>query len=156
MRRILYAAPLLLAACRPGNQAAMKGCQTMTSTADIPVTPTYDSTQVRRTASGLGILDLRVGTGATAQAGNMVSVHYTGWLTDGKEFDSSRRSGQPLNFGLGRQQVIAGWDEGIAGMQVGGRRKLIIPASLGYGPSGSGPIPPNATMIFDVELCAVR
>ena len=104
-----------------------------------------------------------MGTDPTAQPGNYVSVHYTGWLTDGTQFDSSREPRRPggspelLNFALGRQQVIDGWDEGVAGMKVGGRRKLVIPASLGYGDQGAGGvIPPGATLIFDVELCAVR
>ena len=129
----------------------------MSSTADIPVTPTVDSTQVKLTATGLGIQELREGNGRVAEAGNVVAVHYTGWLTDGSKFDSSRDRGDPLVFPLGRGQVIPGWDEGVAGMKVGGRRKLVIPARLGYGEQGAGGvIPPNATLVFDVELCGVR
>ncbi|MET0313289.1 MAG: FKBP-type peptidyl-prolyl cis-trans isomerase, partial [Hansschlegelia sp.] len=105
--------------------------------------------------------DLTVGTGAPAQAGRGVTVHYTGWLdADGKKgdkFDSSADRGQPFTFRLGVGNVIAGWDEGVAGMKVGGKRTLIIPAALGYGTEGAGGvIPPNATLIFDVELLGVK
>jgi FKBP-type peptidyl-prolyl cis-trans isomerase len=94
-----------------------------------------------------------VGTGATAAAGKTVKVHYTGWLTSGKKFDSSLDRGQPFSFPLGGGQVIKGWDEGVAGMKVGGKRQLRIPPELGYGARGAGGvIPPNATLIFDVEL----
>jgi FKBP-type peptidyl-prolyl cis-trans isomerase len=97
-----------------------------------------------------------VGTGATAVAGKPVKVHYTGWLTDGKKFDSSVDRGQPFGFTLGAGQVIKGWDEGVAGMKVGGKRQLRIPPELGYGSRGAGSvIPPNATLIFDVELLDV-
>ena len=154
--RLLYLTPFLLAACSPGQNASFQGCKTMSSTADIPVTSSVDTTKLLRTATGLGIEDLRVGTGATAQAGNVVAVHYTGWLTDGTEFDSSRRRGEVFVFPLGRQRVIAGWDEGVAGMKVGGRRKLVVPSALGYGDSPNGPIPAGATLVFDVELCGVR
>ena len=100
--------------------------------------------------------DLVVGTGPEAKKGQTVSVHYTGWLTDGKKFDSSKDHGKPFSFALGRGQVIQGWDEGVVGMKVGGRRKLIIPPALAYKDQGSPPtIPPNATLIFTVELLAV-
>ena len=155
--RLLYLTPILLAAaCSPGQNASFQGCKTMATTADIPVNSTVDTTRLRRTASGLGIDDLLVGSGPTAQAGNLVAVHYPGWLTDGTKFDSSRDRGTPYVFQLGRQQVIGGWDEGLAGMQVGGRRKLVIPPSLGYGDQANGPIPANSTLVFDVELCGVR
>ena len=109
------------------------------------------------TASGLVIEDLEVGTGETAVAGRMVSVHYTGWLTDGRKFDSSKDRNDPFAFPLGAGHVIRGWDEGVQGMKVGGARRLTIPASLGYGARGAGGvIPPNATLKFDVELLAVR
>ena len=156
MRRLLLVAPILLAACSPGQNASFQGCKTMSSTADIPVSPTVDTTRLLHTASGLGIVELRVGTGITAEPGRMVAVHYTGWLTDGSKFDSSRDRGQVYTFPLGRQQVIAGWDEGVAGMKVGGRRKLVIPPSLGYGNDANGPIPAGSTLVFDVELCGVR
>ena len=108
------------------------------------------------TASGLQYEEVRVGAGALARSGQEVTVHYTGWLLDGSKFDSSHDRGQPFTFGLGRGQVIAGWDEGVEGMQVGGMRKLTIPPQLGYGEFGAGGvIPPNATLVFEVELIGV-
>jgi FKBP-type peptidyl-prolyl cis-trans isomerase len=108
--------------------------------------------------------DVKIGEGALAVAGLTVAVHYSGWLYDeaapahkGKPFDSSRERGSPLEFPLGAGRVIRGWDEGVAGMKVGGQRTLLIPPALGYGASGAGGvIPPNATLIFDVELMAIR
>ena len=110
----------------------------------------------KMTDSGLKYDDLEEGTGTEAVAGNQVSVHYTGWLEDGTKFDSSLDRNQPFQFALGRGQVIRGWDEGVQGMKVGGKRKLIIPAQLGYGAAGAGGvIPPNATLVFEVELLEV-
>ncbi len=109
------------------------------------------------TASGLVIEDLEVGSGAEAVAGQHVQVHYTGWLTDGRKFDSSKDRNDPFVFPLGARHVIAGWDEGVQGMKVGGKRKLTIPPQLGYGARGAGGvIPPNATLVFEVELLAVK
>jgi peptidylprolyl isomerase len=113
------------------------------------------------TASGLKIIDTTVGTGATPKAGQTCVMHYTGWLyEDGKKggkFDSSVDRGQPFEFQIGVGQVIGGWDEGVASMKVGGKRTLIIPPDLGYGARGAGGvIPPNATLIFDVELLDVK
>ena len=108
------------------------------------------------TSSGLQYIDLIVGTGAPAQAGQTVTVHYTGWLENGKKFDSSVDRGQPFSFPLGAGRVIKGWDEGVQGMKVGGKRKLTIPSNLGYGARGAGGvIPPNATLIFEVQLLGV-
>jgi FKBP-type peptidyl-prolyl cis-trans isomerase len=116
-----------------------------------------DSSALTKTASGLQYQDVVAGTGQTAAPGQVAVVHYTGWLTDGTKFDSSRDRGQPFSFPLGGGQVIAGWDEGVAGMKVGGRRKLVIPPELGYGPMGSPPvIPAAATLVFDVELLELK
>ena len=107
--------------------------------------------------SGLRYQDLAVGDGALAETGMSAAVHYTGWLTDGTKFDSSVDRGQPFSFRLGAGQVIRGWDEGVRGMRVGGKRKLTIPPDLGYGAAGSGRvIPPNATLVFEVELLDVK
>ena len=98
-----------------------------------------------------------MGTGAAAAAGQHVTVHYTGWLTDGTKFDSSKDRGDPFDFPLGKGHVIKGWDEGVAGMQIGGKRKLTIPPAMGYGARGAGGvIPPNAVLVFEVELLAVE
>ena len=117
--------------------------------------------QVTEMPDGLKYTDTKIGDGATAKAGNKVSVNYTGWLYEngdkGKKFDSSLDRGQPFQFTLGAKQVIAGWDEGVAGMKVGGKRTLTIPPELGYGARGApGAIPPNSTLIFDVELLQVQ
>jgi FKBP-type peptidyl-prolyl cis-trans isomerase len=112
---------------------------------------------VPRMTDKLLIEDQQVGTGAEARAGQQVSVHYTGRLTDGTKFDSSLDRGQPFAFKLGAGMVIRGWDQGVAGMKVGGKRKLTIPPHLAYGERGfPGAIPPNATLVFDVELVGVR
>jgi FKBP-type peptidyl-prolyl cis-trans isomerase len=109
-----------------------------------------------KTVSGLQYWDIKVGTGQVAKAGDKVKVHYTGWLTTGKKFDSSVDAHQPFDFTLGAGEVIKGWDEGVAGMKVGGKRQLRIPPELGYGVDGQPPtIPQNATLIFDVQLLAV-
>ena len=120
--------------------------------------PTKVEGKGKSTSSGLQYWDLKEGTGATASAGKSVSVHYTGWLaSNGKKFDSSVDRGQPFMFQLGAGQVIKGWDEGVSGMKVGGKRQLRIPPELGYGARGAGGvIPPNATLIFDVELLAIK
>lgn len=109
------------------------------------------------TPSGLQYEDVKVGTGEPAESGKTVTVHYTGWLTNGTKFDSSKDRGQPFDFPLGGGRVIKGWDEGVKGMKVGGVRKLTIPPQLGYGARGArGVIPPNATLVFDVELLKVE
>jgi FKBP-type peptidyl-prolyl cis-trans isomerase FkpA len=120
--------------------------------------------QTRGSVDQLTVVDSKVGTGTEAVAGMKVTVHYTGWLYDetagnkhGSQFDSSRDHGEPFSFVLGAGNVIAGWDQGVAGMRVGGKRTLLIPAALGYGARGAGEdIPPNASLVFDVELLDVQ
>ena len=114
-------------------------------------------TQKYENVTELKVEDLKVGDGHEAVSGKTVSVHYTGWLTDGTKFDSSVDRGQTFSFRLGAGQVIQGWDQGVSGMKVGGKRKLHIPSNLGYGTRGAaGVIPPNATLVFDVELHDVK
>jgi|CXWL01.1.fsa_nt_gi FKBP-type peptidyl-prolyl cis-trans isomerase FkpA len=150
MMRKAIVALLSLAAFAPLAVAAES---TRTATASETKTAMQEVT----TASGLKYTELVVGTGAEAKAGQMVTVHYTGWLLDGTKFDSSVDRNDPFAFALGRGQVIRGWDEGVAGMKIGGKRKLTIPADLGYGSRGAGGvIPPNATLVFEVELLGVK
>jgi len=109
------------------------------------------------TPSGLIVEDINIGEGAAAAVGQKVTVHYTGWLTNGAKFDSSKDRNDPFVFPLGGGRVIKGWDEGVQGMKVGGKRKLTIPPALGYGARGAGSvIPPNATLVFEVELLGVN
>ena len=109
------------------------------------------------TTSGLQYQDIEIGAGSIAETGDIVSVHYTGWLESGKKFDSSLDRGDPFEFTIGAGEVIKGWEEGITGMKVGGKRRLVIPPDLSYGSSGvSGIIPPNATLIFEVELLTIE
>ena len=115
-----------------------------------------DEADYEETATGLKYYDLVEGDGASPESGQTVIVHYTGWLTDGTQFDSSLDRGQPFTFVIGQGGVIAGWDEGVATMKIGGKRQLVIPAELGYGEQGTGGIPPNATLIFEVELLGVQ
>jgi FKBP-type peptidyl-prolyl cis-trans isomerase len=116
-----------------------------------------DTAAMTKTPSGLRYQEMTPGQGKEATPGRPVSVHYTGWLPNGEKFDSSRDRNQPFGFTLGAGEVIAGWDEGVAGMKVGGRRKLVIPPDLAYGTAGAPPdIPPGATLVFDVELLDVR
>jgi len=144
--------------------AALAVTAALTGTAAL-IAPTAAMAQAAgatvTTPSGLKITDTKVGTGATPKPGQTCVMHYTGWLYEGgakgKKFDSSVDRGQPFEFPIGRRQVISGWDEGVATMKVGGKRTLIIPPELGYGARGAGGvIPPNATLIFDVELLDVK
>lgn len=112
--------------------------------------------KVITTKSGLQYEEIKVGKGASPKPNQKVSVHYTGWLTNGKKFDSSKDRGEPFEFTLGVDPVIKGWYEGVMTMRVGGKRKLIVPAKLGWGAAGDGPIPPNAVTIFEVELLKIK
>ena len=133
--------------------ATILWAQTAAPNTNAPTKVTGDAV---KTASGLQYWDIKVGTGAEAKPGNKVTVHYTGWLTSGKKFDSSVDAHQPFAFTLGKGDVIKGWDEGVTGMKVGGKRQLRIPPELAYGEAGYKTIiPPNATLIFDVQLLAV-
>ena len=145
-------AALTLAACTSSESpSAPQGKATPS------VTPASASNAPRTTASGLIIETLATGSGPAAKSGDKVNVHYTGWLTNGTKFDSSRDRNEPFNFRLGAGQVIPGWDEGVAGMQPGGKRRLTVPAQLAYGSRGAGGvIPPNAVLIFEVELLTIQ
>lgn len=151
MRRLF----LLLALALP-LVAAGCGSDSPTSIEDTTFAPALgvDLSAMTRTGSGLYYRDITVGTGATAQAGRDVGVYYQGWLASGTRFDG-RTSGAPFTFRLGTGEVIDGWDEGLVGMRVGGKRQLVIPPSLGYGAAGRGSVPPNAIMVFEVELRSV-
>ncbi|MBJ6760301.1 FKBP-type peptidyl-prolyl cis-trans isomerase [Myxococcaceae bacterium JPH2] len=140
---------------------ALPGCGSSADSGD-PTKVTYaaelgvDLTAMSRQESGLYIQDLETGTGTEAVKGKVVQVHYTGWLPDGRRFDQNTASDKPFSFTLGRRQVIDGWDEGVAGMHVGGKRRLVIPSELGYGGDGAGGIiPPDSVLVFDVELVNV-
>ena len=155
---LVITAALTLAAC--ARPAADTAPVTESVAAETPKGPHMDTFSIpdnmETTASGLKYSVDQPGTGAQAFIGQTVSVHYTGWLMDGTKFDSSRDRGAPLQFALGQGRVIRGWEEGIAGMKVGEKRTLVIPSSLGYGERGfSGLIPPNATLVFKVELVGV-
>jgi peptidylprolyl isomerase len=148
---IMMTAVLLTAGCVKHQQAAK-------SETAAPANPTATlSGGAKTTASGLQYTDKVVGTGDQPVPGQTCKMHYTGWLTNGTKFDSSLDRNEPFEFTLGVGQVIKGWDEGVGTMRVGGKRKLVIPPELGYGAKGAGGvIPPNATLIFDVELLGVR
>jgi peptidylprolyl isomerase len=132
--------------------AALQPVQLIAEASPV-TTPQEDKTIT--TPSGLQYIDLVEGTGDSPKTGQTVTVHYTGTLENGKKFDSSRDRNQPFQFKIGVGQVIKGWDEGVGSMKVGGRRQLTIPAELGYGSRGVGPIPPNSTLVFDVELLKI-
>jgi len=140
--------------------AVILACAMLAGCARPPLPAVAPANQV----AALEVTDLVVGQGAEASPGATVTVHYTGWMYDhtrpdkkGAEFDSSRKGGQPFSFALGQQQVIAGWDQGVTGMKVGGQRRLLVPSALAYGDRGAGGvIPPGATLVFDIELLGVQ
>lgn len=150
-------APLALAALLVGS-LAVAACEKVTAPLEDPASTTYAPSlnvtlaNMTRTPSGLYIQDLATGSGTVADSGYTVSTYYAGWLTDGRQFDSNRNSGQPLSFILSGGQVIKGWDEGLRGMRVGGRRRLVVPPSLGYGGRTNGRIPAGSVLVFEVDL----
>jgi peptidylprolyl isomerase len=143
------------------RRAALATTLSVAATGVIAMSEAADAQPVTTTPSGLKIIDVKVGTGPSPKPGQTCVMNYTGWLYEngkkGNKFDSSLDRNQPFSFPIGQHQVIAGWDEGVATMKVGGKRTLIIPPELGYGARGAGGvIPPNATLIFDVELLGVK
>jgi FKBP-type peptidyl-prolyl cis-trans isomerase FkpA len=168
MRRVLgFIALILLSGCtldtvrsKPLDaQTKVPGNPNIGTPEQVTFNPSLnvDLAMMARNSSGLYWKDLVVGDGAEAVTGSTAVVNYTGWLADARQFDSSKNAGQPFSFPVGRGRVIKGWDEGVAGMRVGGRRLLVIPPALGYGASGAGGvIPGNATLVFEVELLDVR
>jgi FKBP-type peptidyl-prolyl cis-trans isomerase len=155
-KRLLAAAVILAlaAAFAIAQTTAKKPAPAARPNTNAPTRVTGDGV---KTDSGLQYWEIRVGTGEVAKEGSRARVHYSGWLTTGKKFDSSVDRGTPFDFTIGNGEVIKGWEEGVAGMKVGGKRQLRIPPELGYGADGSPPtIPPNATLIFDIQLLAVQ
>jgi FKBP-type peptidyl-prolyl cis-trans isomerase len=167
---LAVATVLALSGCQQGQGGAPSAASGSSTNSSSGTTTTSTTTTTQGTATpetagpkeiamsnGLKYVDLKVGDGTIAESGSSVTVHYTGWLTDGTKFDSSVDSGKPFTFRIDAGQVIAGWDQGVKGMRVGGKRKLTIPPDLGYGARGAGGvIPPNATLVFDVELLEVH
>jgi FKBP-type peptidyl-prolyl cis-trans isomerase len=147
---------VIVAVLAAGVGVFMRSRSTSSSSGSAGGGPTAVSGAGTTTATGLQYWDITMGTGTEAAAGKEVKVHYTGWLTDGQKFDSSVDRGEPFTFHLGAGEVIPGWDQGVAGMKVGGKRQLKIPPTLGYGERGAGGvIPPNATLVVDVQLLGV-
>ena len=154
-RRTVYTlSALLLAACLAGPAASAQGQKPQDAEAKEKKSMTEPKEVT--TSTGLRYVDQKVGEGQEAKAGDVVEVHYTGWLTNGTKFDSSVDRNQPFTFKLGEGQVIKGWDQGVAGMRLGGKRKLTVPPNLAYGSAAYGPIPGNSTLMFDVELLGVK
>ena len=140
-----------------GAVLVLSACASASAPVDLAPSLGIDASAMERTASGLYVRTDRAGEGLAATAGSTVAVHYTGWLADGTKFDSSRDRGAPLVVELGPGgRLVPGWDEGIRGMRPGGRRTLLVPPELAYGSAGSGPIPPGAWLVFEVELLELR
>ena len=161
MRAALLTAVVLCGACAGGDDAAndtgAQEANVVTENPEFAPALGVDLGSMTKSASGLYVQDTQAGTGEALTAGRTAVVQYTGWLPDGSKFDSSLDAGQPFEVVVGQGQVIQGWDEGLQGMKVGGKRKLVIPPALAYGERGAGGvIPPNATLVFEVELLAVR
>jgi len=154
---LAFASVLLASLAVSGCSSQPKAAAPEPAATQTEPAPSAPAAQEPPAATALKIEDVKVGTGAEAKTGDLVTVNYTGYLTDGTKFDSSLNPGrEPFQFTIGKGEVIAGWDQGFAGMKVGGKRKLTIPAELGYGPQGKDVIPPNATLVFDVELLKVN
>jgi FKBP-type peptidyl-prolyl cis-trans isomerase len=151
-------AAVIFAQTAPNQTAPKKRPVRVVSARPNTKAPTKVTGEGVKTESGLQYWDIVVGAGKLAKEGDGVRVHYTGWLTNGKKFDSSVDAGRPFTFVLGNGEVIKGWDEGVAGMKVGGKRQLHIPPDLGYGENGTpdGTIPPNSTLIFEVQLLSIQ
>lgn len=156
IRRCLLVGGLVIGACRPGADRLDTGPAASIETTAFARSLEVDLTAMKTTASGLFYRDLTEGSGPEVRPGQLVSVHYLGSFPDGKPFDRNMGSDVPFRFRVGHGEVIPGWDEGVAGMRVGGRRQLILPGHLGYGAAGSGPIPPDATLVFLVEVVAAE
>ena len=163
MKKVFTHATLILASALVFSACSVKPSQPKSTFVPTTTTSTVDSTNTATqstqiiTGGSMQVEEITVGTGQVAVKGNTVSVHYTGWLTDGTKFDSSVDRRQPFEFSLGAGQVIEGWDQGVAGMKVGGKRKLTIPPELAYGQGGvPGAIPGNATLVFEVELLGIK
>ncbi len=148
--------PLVLAGCQEGAPDQSRVPPEYRVADRYHASLRVDLSEMQRRPTGLYIQDVVEGDGARADSGDVVTVHYTGWLPNGNSFDSSREGDEPFEFALGYGRVIDGWDQGVVGMKVGGQRRLVIPPALGYGESGMGPIPGSSTLVFDVELLDVE
>ena len=155
LRALLVAGLVVTGACGSSDTTGPVPDPDITMTTFAPALG-IDLSKMTKTASGLYFRDLTVGTGATVLVGKRVSIHYIGWLSSGTQFDANQPGSSPFQFTVGTGQVIPGFDEGVRGMAIGGRRQLIIPPSLGYGSTASGPIPANSILVFQIDLVAIQ